>query len=548
MAKPFGGTVPNKDQSIPLPPDNKKLWMAGNVLGMNSSNDPADIPVEVGVAAINAVSRFDGLERREGYRIETNTKPDSNKILYTHYHKQNDGTTNIWRFTKNSVYRKNSVTWTNYVGALTGGDTDQIRAVSCFDKIVFTNGKDRIQLINIGANTFADLSAFAATKYKYITTFYNRVIGAYDVLNSKPTTIGWSAEYPNIDQWDSSTYPDAGSGPLIDSPNDESDFITQIAGAEEQLFVTRERSIWVGTKQPSASNPFYFRTLIASIGCDCPNSVALIPGGLCWVDTKSGTIWEYDGQQLNRIGLEVEKEVMSAITDTTQVYGCYNQATQEFAVLIVRLDSTSPLLYIYSHRTSKWTRWDGIYNACTVESHPYGNSTKSIDELIGTIDSLTGTIDSLGGTSLVTNPYVFGRNDGEILYTDKQRGYDYNDTTPASPKDFTMQFQSKVFTLPVTDEFLAEIRVYYDCEGSGRLRIYYRKNDDILSIDDTTWTLLKQVTVTPGWQKFIKFTKNIRARTYQFKLEADSNAGAGSGKIRILRYELQNYQAGESKR
>src|SRR6478609_614136 len=549
MAKSFGGTVNNKEPMIPSPPDKKQLWVAANVLGMNSTSDPADIPIEEGIAAVNAVSRFDGLERRDGLRIETIGKPDSERILATHYHKQLDGTINIWRFTRNSVNRKNNSSWTPYVGVLTGTESNQIRVVSCFDKIVFTNGVDKIQLIDITGHTFADLSTFAATKYKFLTVFYNRIIGAWDVVNTKPTTIGWSSEYPDIDEWDSSLPgSSAGAGPLIDSPNDESDFITQIAGAEEQLFVCRERSIWIGTKQPSASNPFYFRTLIASVGCDCSNSVAIIPGGLVWVDTKSGTVWAYDGQSLNRIGLKIEKELMSAIVNADNVYGCYNQATQEFAVLVVTLDITAPVLYIYSWRTQQWTKWDVARQSYTVASHPYGLSSKSIDELIGTIDDLSGSIDSLGGTSIVTNPYVFGSNDGDIIYTDKNRGYDYNDILPLLPQQYGMEFESKVFTLPVTDEFISELRVYYDCEAPGTITIAYRKNDNILSIDEDTWINLKTINVTTGWQKFIKFQKLIRARTFQFKITVSGIGNTGAGKVRILRYEVHNYRAGESKR
>lgn len=548
MAKPFGGTVNNKEPNVNTPTDRVNVWQAANIVGMDSTRDPVDIDNQLGVYAGDCVSRFDGLERRNGTKWESITKPDSNKILATHYHKQNDGTINIWRFTKDSVNRKNSATFTPYVGVLTGTDSDRIKVVSCFDKIVFTNGVDKLQLIDIAGFTFADLSSLAATKFKYLTVFYNRIIGAYDIVNSAPTTIAWSAEYPDIDEFDSTVDVSAGRGPLIDSPNDESDFITQILGAEELLYVLRERSIWVGSKQPSASNPFYFRTAVASIGCDCSWSAALIPGGIIWADTKSGTIWKYQNGELERIGLKVEKEFLAAVTDISTVQGCYNQATQEYALLVPTLDSTQPRIFIWSGRTSEWTIWDYVYNVSTIQAHPYGTSSKTIDELIGTIDSLSGTIDSLGGISIINNPYVFGRNDGEISYTSADVGYDPNETIPGLKFDYPAILESKIFTRPVTDEFIAEVRVYYDCEGAGSITLYYRKNDAVLSADVNTWIPVKSVIVSPGWQRFIKFTKNIRCRNYQFKVMMNSNNGEGLGKFRLLRYEILTYPAGVSKR
>src|SRR5690606_38652402 len=271
--RPYGGTTRTADYT-PRFTEEKLIPIVGSKvsMGMITSLDPEDIPNEAVIDAANIRVRYDKTSRRPGTNLLEPTKPDSNTILKLYNFKRNSGDQDFIRFTADGLYRRGASSWIPIVGTLTGSVTDRYSVVTAFDKLVFSNnGVDNIQVVDISTDTFAPLGN--APRYKYITAFANRIIGAYynETGTENPAQVGWSADQL-ITEWDPLTDISAGSGPLIESPGDLADFITGIQGFTNVLVITRERSIWLATKNPSASQPLNFFCAIPGIGCGCPHS------------------------------------------------------------------------------------------------------------------------------------------------------------------------------------------------------------------------------------------------------------------------------------
>lgn len=546
MADIFGGTVPNPEKFVRYPTANRQLWAAATAAGMNSTQKPYNLEDSELTEAENYRIRYDALERRAGTNPIEGTKPDSNRVLATNL-VRSAGIDYIFRYTKSTVHKYINGAYTAIVGVLTGSDSDRIQPTVVLDKPVFANaGADKIQLIDPVANTFADLSSYSETSYKFITSFYNRVVGAYEVNSGKKTQIGWSAEYPNIEIWDPNIDISAGNTRIIDNPTDDTDDLTGVFGLDDIMIVLRERSIIVANKQPIASNPFYFRTAIPSIGCDCPWSAHVVNNGVAWADSATRTIWYYDGQSLNRIGLKVETEFWSIVTSTEKIYGHYDPNGQE-SHFILEQDDGYNYEYIYSWRTEQWTM-DRRYDVTSVATHPYQANYLAYEDLVGTYADLVGDYGDLGVLSAKLSSVIYGRDDGEILFEDISIFTDAPNAGDAARIPYESTAVSKVFTMPSDDIHVAEIRVYYDCQSPGWIDLYYRKNEgDWIQAKTISGAEVTQV----GNNQFMRIVKNIRCRSIQWMFvirPGNDTFGINNAQFSNLRYEVHVYRAGESKR
>lgn len=362
MAKPVGGTTNNPPSPVTARPGPEKLEVTEAYAGgINNVVGPSQISDDELVDARNVVCRFAEYTRRPGFKIfvESISPPYVERVLKLHYHILTGGGQTLLRFTPTSVYRYNYPGWQFLTGTIVGGNDDRFNVVSLLGKCVFTNnGADQIQAIDFGANTYADLRATSVvdTQYKYCTGIYNRVLAAnLSQGTGSGADIGWSAEYPNIDIWDPSVDQTAGTSPLIDSPADYSDEITGVHSITDIAVIPRQRSMWIGRKQPIPTNPFYFQNVLPDIGCNSPYSVAVIPGGLCWADYRTNAIWAWQvGEAPENIGLKIQKDFWSAVADEADIFSTYDPINKEFLIGYNIPSAGITRIWVYNFITKAW--------------------------------------------------------------------------------------------------------------------------------------------------------------------------------------------------
>lgn len=196
--------------------------------GMITMIDPADIPPGALQVARNAQCRFDKTSRRFGTKLFTPAKPNSEPVLASYFFRKNSGLSYFLRFTPSTLHYVAGAAWTPVTagvgGSLTGGIKDRFNIVTAFDRCFFTNnGVDVIQEFDPGTDTYIALGN--APQVKYLTAFYNRLVGANVVggVADDPTAIVWSQDAGitgvGLEEWDPLVLPNtAGREPLIDSP------------------------------------------------------------------------------------------------------------------------------------------------------------------------------------------------------------------------------------------------------------------------------------------------------------------------------------------
>ncbi len=500
--------------------------------GIISVIDPADIDNGALTLAKEARVRYDRTLRRPGKLDSTPAKPNSVKIQNSYLFKKNDGSTYQLRFTKSSLHRRGVGSWVAITGTLTGGDNDRFSIATVFDKCFFANGVDRIQVINGAVTTFADAGT-NAPRVRYITGFYNRVVGAYEPQSASngPINIVTSAD-GDTTKWpdDASPDPSAVRIPLIESPSDLADYITGVFGFTNVLIIAREKSIWVATKLPVASNPFNAYAAVPGVGSDCPHSIDSIPGGIVFVDTRTKSVWVYTtGGGVERIGINVEKDLVSGVSDPALVFGGYNPRDNEYSACVPIAGTAVVRSWTFSFNTKAWVYDEvDLLSALDDTDSPF-TTFLSFDELAGTFDQLTGTFDGLVASSPPGRPArYYGYTNGNLLEESAS-------ATDDAGVAFTMDLQSKEFTLPSDDSHFAFFRIDYEAKVVGTLTLSYSKDGG------QTWRTAKTVAVMQTSRGIVKFRKNIKARRLRWRLTASSSD------ISILGYEVWYYPGGESK-
>lgn len=525
--RPYGGVTktyefaPHQD-----PPKLIPIVIARVNLGMITTTDKTDIDPSALSNAKNARVRFDKTTRRPDTIPYGDTPPDSNPILGLYSYKDYLNTGFVFRFTRDSIYY-NPDAWTPIVGTLSGDDTDRFTIATAFNKIVFSNnGVDQIQVIDQTTDTFARLGN--APRYKYVTVFANRVIGVNrtDSGVESPIEVGWSGD-ANPTEWNPLVDPSAGSSPVIESPGDNSDFMTGCFGFTNVLVILKQRSILVGTKNPIAENPFSFYTDVPGIGCNCPYSAVVIPGGLVFADARTGKVYVYTvGQQPTAISMQIENRLFTSLGNPDLVQGSYDNKNNEYHLSIPLVGSNIIRTWVFNFRTQAWT-YDERVDLTLVADIEGTTVGLTIDDLTGTIDDLMGTIDDLVyPTSTVFTSRLYGFADGTIEL----------EVPGVSDTEYITELTSKTFNLDYTDQYICSIQHEFYCYSDAVIVLSYSKDGGV------TWVGAKTYTITELNVPFlVQYNRQIKCRKITWKLESLI------GDWELLYYELLVYRSGPSK-
>lgn len=538
-ARPWPQTQRNKyrSQLVQLPGKSKFVESRVNQ-GMVTMLDPADIEPGALQLAQNARCRFDRTQRRPGTVLMTPTKPNSNPVIGLFFFKKNNGNTYYFRFTRNSVHSR-TATWDAFSagvgGSLLGTDTDYFQGAVVLDRFVFANnGVDVLQELDVTASEYIKLGN--APEYRYITGFFNRVIGA-NLQGSVPNAaqIGWSGD-GNIDEWDPLVDETAGSTPLVESPGDLGDDISGIFGFTNVLAILREQSIWLATKQPIPTFPFNPYAAFPGVGCNAPYSACVTQNGLTWADRRSATVWHYTpGNAPEPIGRPIEKTLMDAIDDPDLIFASYDPIQNEYTVCIPQATGTTVVAWTYNFRTQAWTK--DLYEGISIISDAdLSSAVLPIDALPGIIDSLTGDINSLGPGDAVVPTRAFGRTDGEIIVQDDDAVVD--PAFAGSSGAYETILLSKSFTIPTDDVYVAEIRIEVVPLAGGQITLRYSKDGGVTLASPSKTKLFGGDTL--GKPKLFTWTRQIKCRRFAWQLSASA------GQFNVIGYEVHVYKGGES--
>lgn len=499
--------------------------------GMNSYLDPADIPNGMAVVSANTRTYADYTNRAPGVTEVAGTPPDAKPVLLVATYKRFDGSTLYLRFSEDRVDKFSGGTYTQITGTINGANTDRIRFATTADAsadyfIFATNGADELQILNAGATSFADLGN--APKYRHFCVFFNRVVGANLAGGSpNPVQVGWSGDL-NFDEWNPLTDVSAGSTPLVEAQSDYADPISGIFGFAQVMLLLRERSLWIATKRPVASNPFQFQAAFPSVGCDTPYSATQTRNGLIWYDYRANQVYLYEiGQAPQAVGDAIRNTIHSAITSKALVYGSYDGINNTYFLTCPSTSTGNSRIFVLNLSTGSWSYDDrqGVYGVYPLDG---GASRLKIDQLTGKIDQLVGKINDLGIVAEGPPRNFLGYSTGEIGYEDVV------DTDTVTSTSVPMTWESKVFRFAKEDMMVSTLMLLYQGVRAGTFTVSYSKNGG-------DWITYKTVTVSDTERHRAYFRKLIRTNEYQWRVVCSS------GDLRMLEFRVDVSASQEDK-
>ncbi len=459
----------------PIRNENNAIEIATSLKGgFVSTLDPMDVGDENSISQINIRNLHGGLYTRTGNSKYSLAKPNALPIIYLSGGSTTSSAEFVHRHTATTLHKSNGFAWIAVTGAAFTPGVTKIRSLNNpLLGYVFANGLDFIQVADYTGITYARLGN--APVAQYLASYGNRYIAA------DSTTLYWSGDL-NYTEWNPLVDISAGSSVLADNSSDVSDGISEIIVVGSNLVVLKQRSIWIGTLQASASNPFYFRKAIDNIGCDCPNTVTKIPDGLVFADVRTQSVYVLqvkDGNvSLNVISTVVYNNILPPVG---LGYGAYDTNTSEY-----RLWKSLKTTYLYSFLESGWSQNDlaaGLANNITFIGNFVDAGASSAKKYFGMSD----------GEILVENPAVF-LDDGQV---------------------YTGSLSSKVFKARSINKklLMAQLSIAFRDNVAGTLVLR------VLDGDTSVQKAIKTITCTGNFvRRTCAIKKVISARTLYWTL------------------------------
>jgi hypothetical protein len=513
------------------PPEVNLLSEARIIGGMNSRIDPADLSNNIATVLKNARTKADYTLRAGGVSLVSASPPDAKPVLlYTSY-KEFDATTIYFRFSEDRVDKLTSNTYSSISGTLAGTEKDRIRFVQTADAsndyFIFTNnGANKVQIFNSALTSFGDLGD--AGKYRYICAFFNRIVVAnkVDSTTPNPVLIAWSGDF-NFTQWNPSTDISAGSNPLVEAQSDYSDPITGLFAFASVMLILRERSLWIATKRPVASNPFNFQAAFPSVGCDTPNSATQTQDGIIWYDLRSNNVYLYQvGGTPQVIGDPVRDDILGYITDPEIVWGSYDKTDNTYFLTVPSTTSPITRIFVFNLSTQSWS-FDERQDVFGVYPVDGGAGRLSYDQLTGTYNQISANnsqYNDIGVTTSKPPEVYYGYTDGEL-------GLEVDSDTQSEQ----FCFESKIYRSPVGDLMISRLMLLYQPTRNGSMILEYRRNGG-------SWVTYKTVSFS-GIQGRSRayITKLIRANDFQWRVRSST------GNFKLLEYRIEISASPEDK-
>ena len=433
------------------PPDQqigqtRPLFIADGILeardlshGMVSAVPRALRPIGSASFLQDARVREDWIGRRWGYK-EFLQKPSSSSIIRLVNHHSEDGNNYIIRVAHGTLYiTDDNADWhklqaPHNVEFVFDIRADDVSAAQTFGHLYLANYYQRLLLVDPVANEILEIPR--APKCKYIAAFADRIIGAFlndPVDGILPFGLQWSRN------GNPAFYTGEGSGRenLVSSPSDTGDEITGLFTFGSVIVIFRERSIWLGTRQPFSLAPFRFDAVVTNLGCDMPKSIARLTDvqgrltGFIFGDSRTGSVYSYtpgadpiEVPGSSRIGTKL----LEGLVNPKTVRGTYDPYFKEYHFGFPTNPNELERLqkfWVMNLENNSISQDTGP--PCTsIDSILSTSRTLPIDEIQGNVDDLPSFIDKLGVNPVLSLSFIVkGAFAGESLQEDDSEQGDH---------------------------------------------------------------------------------------------------------------------------
>jgi len=489
--------------------------------GMVADIDPADIKDNQASLLKNARVRRDKTSRRFGKSSFLPTKPNSNAVQRLFDFRIGETTFYRLRFTSAGIYFTDGVTWTQLTGTFSGKPTDMATVLGT---LVVANGIDRLRKLDLDAETISDLGDIAPFS-KYVTGFSERAVGANNGNSDEAAeTLSWSGNR-NLSEYDALEDISAGNKRLDTSPRTVVDPIKGVFGFSSVMIIPRERSIWLATQNPTASNPFNTFRAVPGIGTDLSGSIAIGKEKIILLDSRTRDVIMYSpGNPIQSIGSPIRDSILDGITDAGAIVSTYLEYEDEYYVAIT--DASTVKIWGVNFKTGAW-QYDEVPNLTSLDALTLFSAFTSFDGASGTFDAATGAFDDLPDPVVIPT-LIYGYSDGVILQEDSSVQQD-------NSVNYTFELRSKEFKLVDEDAVITSIVIEYQATVSGSIILQYSRDGG------TTWKTGKTVVTTTGKVREIRLKKQIRTKRLMWRITATD------GQFDILGFEVKVSAGGESK-
>lgn len=514
-------------QQFSNPPNYPLIKVGAFTSGLNTEDDPDDIPDDAFTVDTNGAVRRQKVTKRAGLTRVTPAKPNNLPIRGLVSIQQYSGELVQLRFTDTTIHRRAASSWPEITSTGTGINEAPNNSLSVDNRHFFsTNGNKVIQEIDLTTDTYSDLGNSA--RYRYITAFGDRLVGFYNEDNG-PVDVGYSGNL-NYDEWNPLVDPSAGMVPLVESQSDYADFGTGVFGFADKLLLLKERSIWLASKTGAGTNPFYFYVTSPSFGCDTPSSVQRIPNGVVYYDRRTSNVYVFDVNNPTPvpIGSKVNDEILALVDNPEEIFSAFDSVELEYRLCIPQNTTTSVDVFVYSFKSQCW--WQEIYTEIScISSLNFGEPTTLIQDLVGNIEDLAGNIADLGTAGYPTPTTFLGGTSGDIdIFDEAEVGNSH-----------VMTLVSKNWTAPENNDFfIHRLTFTYEVISEGSFTLSYSKDNGI------TFTPYKTVTFLDadiGKRLIANCVSSVRCRQFMWKLRNDL------GRISLIDFKARSEPSGYSR-
>ncbi len=288
------------------------------------------------------------------------------------------------------------------------------------------------------------------------------------------------------------------------------------------MLILREKSLWLATKQPSATNPFQFTAAFLGSGCDCPKSATQTGDGIAWYDYRTSQVYSYKvGGQPEKIGTAIRSSLRSMVSNKNLVQGSYDSINDHYVLTVASESSETSTIYGYDFQTNSWYM-EQVPNVVGTHHINDGGASLTFGDLIGTFGDLVGDFGDLVLDEITIPGRLYSTSDGELLEDD-------TDSDDANSVTMESTFNSKVFAVVKDDVNITELVVKYIPRRSGSFQILYSRDKG------ETFTAYKTVEfsgVDIGKRKTATVKKNIRTEEYVFQILCSS------GRFELLEFSV----------
>lgn len=489
--------------------------------GMVADVDPADIKENQASLLRNSRVRRDKTTRRFGKSSFLPTKPNSNAVIRLFDFKIGEFTFYRIRMTATDIYFTDDVTWTQLVGVFSSKPTD---VAVVLGTLVVANGVDRLRKLDLAAETISDLGTIAPFA-KYVTGFSERVVGAnVGTSDAASENLAWSGNR-KLTEFDAVNDISAGNKRLDTSPRTVVDPIRGVFGFSSVMIIPRERSIWLATQNPVASDPFNTFRAVPGVGTDLPASIAIGRETIVFIDARTRDVVRYSpGRPIESIGSPIRDTFLANITDPGAISSAYFEYEDEYYFTIT--EAATVKIWVVNFKTGAW-QYDEVPNLTALDVLTGFSSYTSFDDATGTFDAASGTLDAASVTPIPIPTLIYGFSDGLILKEDSTVQQD-------NAVNYTFELRSKEFKFVKEDVVVTRIFIEYQATVSGSIILEYSKDGG------TTWITAKTVTTQITKVGRIKYRRQIRTERLMWRVTATD------GQFDILGYEVDISEGGES--